>query len=177
VIQATEVIKLILDVGTPLIGRLLRFDALGMRTNELSLTKDPDCPICGTHPVIRELSRGSGYHDSCGIPIQPSTEIAATELKVMLSDPSKRLTLLDVRDPHEWDICRIEGAMHIPANLLSERMHEVDASANVIVYCLSGGRSHTAAALLRQAGFKNVQNLSGGIRAWANSVESAMPIY
>ena len=178
VIQATEVIKLILGVGTPLIGRLLMFDALNMRTHELNLLKDPDCPICGTNPIIREhASSSQSFHESCSVLPSATAEIAVTELQSMLNDPSIKLTLLDVRDPHEWDICRIEGAKHIPLNLLSERLYEVDATADVIVYCLSGERSRTAVKLVYQAGFKNVRYLSGGIRAWADFVDPSMPIY
>lgn len=177
VIQATEVIKLILGIGTPLIGRMLVFDALTMRTHELSLAKDPACPVCSAHPTIRALGTSVALPPACSVPRPGPVEVTAVELKSLLSDPSIRLTLLDVRDPHEWDICRIEGAQHIPGNILSQRLDEVDATAEVVVYCLTGGRSRTAVALLHQAGFKNVRNLSGGIRAWVNTVESAMPIY
>ncbi|WP_323119917.1 molybdopterin-synthase adenylyltransferase MoeB [Burkholderia alba] len=177
VIQATEVIKLILGIGTPLIGRLLMVDALGMRTEELHLRKDPDCPICGTHPTIRELAGIPGFDGVCSVPAADPMEIAATELSEMMSDPSVNLMLLDVRDLPEWEICRIEGARHIPMPLLNERLHEVDRTADVVVYCLSGKRSRTAAALLRDAGFRSVRSLSGGIRAWGASVDAAMPIY
>ncbi|AIP66130.1 molybdopterin-synthase adenylyltransferase MoeB [Burkholderia thailandensis] len=177
VVQATEVIKLILGIGTPLIGRLLTFDALSMRTHELRLAKDPDCPICGARPVIRDLVREQGAQPACAMPLHETAEIGAAALQSMLSDPSIKLTLLDVRDPNEWEICRIEGAKHIPMSVLSERLHEVDRDADIIVYCLAGKRSSTAAALLRQAGFGSVRSLSGGIRAWAACVDPAMPIY
>ncbi|TWC59659.1 MULTISPECIES: molybdopterin-synthase adenylyltransferase MoeB [unclassified Burkholderia] len=176
-VQATEVIKLILGVGEPLIGRLLAFDALAMRSHELRLEKDPDCPACGTRPTLRELRREAVEQPACGLPQPVVAEIDAEALRALLDDPSARPTLLDVRDPNEWEICRIEGAQHIPMGLLGERLHEVDRGAEVIVYCLAGKRSSTAAALLKQAGFARVRSLSGGIRAWAAAVDSAMPIY
>jgi len=176
VMQATEVIKLVVGVGTPLVGRMLAVDALDMRTRELTLAHDPDCPVCGTAPTIRDL----GVHrnvQAAVCELAPTPEIEAVELKSMLDNPSRPLTLLDVRDPSEWEICHIEGAKHIPLNLLGEQLHEVDPDANIVVYCLVGGRSRKAAAQLRQAGYRNVRSLAGGIRAWADAVDSEIPIY
>lgn len=177
VIQATEVIKLVLGVGSPLIGRLLMFDALDMRTHELKLTKDPNCPICGVAPVIRGLidyEMFCGYSDTRSDQV---TEISATEAYELLSDPSGKVKLLDVRDPHEWQICSIERAKHIPLNMLIENVHQLDTADDIIVYCLMGGRSRKAIAILQEAGFNKLRNLSGGIRAWAKSVDPKMPIY
>ncbi len=177
IVQATEVVKLVLGLGSPLIGRLLMFDALDMRTHELKLAKDPNCPICGVAPVIRELIDYEGF---CGYNDTQSdqvTEISATEAYELLSNRSRKMTLLDVRDPHEWQICSIERAMHIPLDTLTENLHKLDTADDIIVYCLMGGRSRKAIAILREAGFKKLRNLSGGIRAWAKSVDPTMPIY
>ncbi|MDT8997716.1 molybdopterin-synthase adenylyltransferase MoeB [Paucibacter sp. APW11] len=175
VIQATEVLKLITGLGRPLIGRMMTVDALQMQTRELQLARDPDCPVCGSRASIKDLSQHRQQSLACEP--APVPEIAAMELKQLLDSAARPLMLLDVRDPAEWDICRIDGAKHIPLNLLPDRLDEVDPSADIIVYCLLGGRSRKAAAQLQQAGFKNVKSLSGGIRAWADAVDLAIPIY
>ena len=178
VIQATEVIKLILGKGQPLVGRLLLFDALGMNFRELQLRRNPDCPVCGDHPTIRELI---DYEQFCGI--QPDTEppgelpeITATALKTEL-DEGKDLHLLDVRNPQEYQICNIEGAQLIPLGELIHRMHELDTARDMVVHCRSGARSAQAIEMLRQAGFKKLRNLRGGILAWADEVDPSMPKY
>lgn len=175
-IQATEVIKLILGIGTPLIGRLMMFDALDMKTHELQLSKDPNCPICSTSPTIDRLI---DYEAFCGfgVNLPVHDEIAAKDVERLLKETGRRITLLDVRDPHEWEICRIEGAKLIPLDSLTERLHELDTADEIIVYCLMGGRSRKAIALLQEAGFRKLRNLSGGIRAWADLVDKTMTIY
>jgi sulfur-carrier protein adenylyltransferase/sulfurtransferase len=175
-IQATEVIKLILGIGTPLIGRLMIFDALEMKTHELQLSKDPHCPICSTSPTIDRLV---DYQAFCGFGVTSSArdEITAKDAEQLLKEAGARITLLDVRDPHEWEICRIEGAKLIPLDSLAERLHELDTADEIIVYCLMGGRSRKAIALLQEAGFRKLRNLSGGIRAWADLVDKTMTIY
>jgi sulfur-carrier protein adenylyltransferase/sulfurtransferase len=177
IVQATEVIKLIIGIGTPLIGRLMMFDALDMKTRELQLAKDPKCPICSASATIDRLA---DYEVFCGIgdtlPVH-NAEIAAMDAEHLIKEAGQRITLLDVRDPHEWDICRIEGARHIPLASLAERLHELDTADEIIVYCLMGGRSRKAVTLLHEAGFRKLRNLTGGIRAWANTVDQTMPIY
>lgn len=179
VIQATEVVKLILGIGEPLIGRLLSFDALDMRTREFKLRKDPNCPACGAKRTIKDV-REVSYDHFCGISdlaARGGREIAPVEASQVLRDGSRKVTLLDVREPHEWDICRIEGSVHIPLGNLSQSLDQLDPASEYIVYCLMGGRSKKAQSLLHSAGFGNVTNLKGGIRAWAADVEPSMAVY
>jgi adenylyltransferase/sulfurtransferase len=178
VIQATEVIKLILGKGEPLIGRLLLVDALGMKFRELKLRKNPDCPACGTHRTITKLI---DYNEFCGIrgeekPVEAGVpEIQVEELKRRL-DAGENLFVLDVREPHEYQICNINGHL-IPLGDLPNRVHELDSSREIVAHCRSGVRSAKAVAFLQQAGFKKVHNLAGGILAWADRVDPRMPKY
>src|ERR1700678_1099836 len=178
VIQATEVIKLILGKGDPLIGRLLLVDALGMKFRELKLRKNPDCPACGTHPTITKLI---DYNEFCGIrgeekPVEAGVpEMQVEELKRRL-DAGDNLFVLDVREPHEYQICNISGHL-IPLGDLPNRVHELDSSREIVAHCRSGVRSAKAVAFLQQAGFKKVHNLAGGILAWADRVDPGMPKY
>jgi len=178
VIQATEAIKLILGNGEPLIGRLLLVDALGMRFRELKLRKNPDCPACGKHPSITKLI---DYNEFCGIrgeekPVEVGVpEIQVEELKRRL-DAGEDIFVLDVREPHEYQICNINGYL-IPLGDLPKRVHELDSSREIIAHCRSGARSAKAVDFLRQAGFKKVHNLAGGILAWADRVDLKMPKY
>jgi molybdopterin/thiamine biosynthesis adenylyltransferase/rhodanese-related sulfurtransferase len=178
VIQATEVIKLILGKGEPLIGRLLLVDALAMKFRELKLRKNPDCPVCGTHPTITKLI---DYNEFCGIrgeeaPIETGVpEIQVEELKRRL-DAGEDVFVLDVREPHEYQICNIGGHL-IPLGDLPKRVSELDSSREIVAHCRSGGRSAKAVSFLRQAGFRKVHNLAGGILAWADRVDPKMPKY
>jgi sulfur-carrier protein adenylyltransferase/sulfurtransferase len=178
VIQATEVIKLILGKGDPLVGRLLLIDALGMKFRELKLRKNPDCPACGTHPTITKLI---DYNEFCGIrgeekPVEAGVpEIQVEELKRRL-DAGDDLFVLDVREPHEYQICNINGHL-IPLGDLPNRIHELDSSREIVAHCRSGVRSAKAVTFLQQAGFKKVHNLAGGILAWADRVDPRMPKY
>jgi sulfur-carrier protein adenylyltransferase/sulfurtransferase len=178
VMQATEVIKLILGAGEPLIGRLLLIDALGMRFRELKLRKNPDCPACGTHPTITKLI---DYNEFCGIrgeekPVETGIpEMQVEELKRRL-DAGENLFVLDVREPHEYQICNIGGHL-IPLGDLPKRVNELDSSREIIAHCRSGVRSAKAVGFLQQAGFKKVHNLAGGILAWADRVDPKMPKY
>ena len=178
VMQATEVIKLILGKGEPLIGRLLLVDALGMKFRELKLRKNPDCPACGTHPTITKLI---DYNEFCGIRGEEKAvettvpEIQVEDLKRRL-DAGDDLFVLDVREPHEYQICNINGYL-IPLGDLPKRVHELDSSREIVAHCRSGVRSAKAVAFLRQAGFKKVHNLAGGILAWADRVDPKMPKY
>jgi molybdopterin/thiamine biosynthesis adenylyltransferase/rhodanese-related sulfurtransferase/molybdopterin converting factor small subunit len=179
-IQATEAVKLILGIGEPLVGRLLLFDALGMKFRELKLRKNPDCPICGTHRTIHQLI---DYQEFCGVPkpsAQPpapaANEIRPAELKAMF-DRGDVFQLIDVREPHEYQICRIPGAKLIPLGELPKRLAEIDRSQTVVAMCKMGGRSAKAAGILREAGYRNVLNLTGGILAWSDQVDPSVPKY
>ncbi|HEX7958622.1 MAG TPA: molybdopterin-synthase adenylyltransferase MoeB [Terriglobales bacterium] len=180
IIQATEAIKLILGKGEPLIGRLLLVDALGMKFRELKLRKNPECPVCGTHPTVTELI---DYQQFCGIrgeetPVVASSaipEIQPEELKRQL-DAKEDVFVLDVREPHEYQICNLGGYL-IPLGDLPKRVNELDSSREIVAHCRSGVRSAKAVDFLRQAGFKKVRNLAGGILAWADKVDPTMPKY
>jgi len=178
VMQATEAIKLILGKGEPLIGRLLLVDALGMRFRELKLRKNPDCPVCGTHPTVTKLI---DYNEFCGIrgeeaPVTTNVpEIQPEELKAKL-DAGEDVFVLDVREPHEYQICNIDGYL-IPLGELPKRVHELDSSREIVAHCRSGVRSAKAVDFLRQAGFRKVKNLAGGILAWSDKVDPKMPKY
>src|SRR6266404_425011 len=178
VIQATETIKLILGQGDPLIGRLLLVDALGMKFRELKLRKSPDCPVCGKHPSITKLI---DYNEFCGIrgeekPVEAGVpEIQVEELERRLH-AGVGVSVLDVREPHEYQICNISGYL-IPLGDLPKRVHELDSSREIVAHCRSGARSAKAVDFLRQAGFKKVHNLTGGILAWADKIDPTMPKY
>jgi len=177
-IQATETIKLILGSGEPLIGRLLLVDALAMRFRELKLRKNPDCPACGTHPTVTELI---DYNQFCGIrgeeEAAPTTkrDMTVEEFKQRL-DKGDDLFVLDVREPHEYQICNLGGHL-IPLNDLPKRVSELDSSREIVVHCKMGGRSAKAVDFLRQSGFSRVHNLAGGINAWAERVDPKVPKY
>jgi sulfur-carrier protein adenylyltransferase/sulfurtransferase len=178
VMQATEVIKLILGKGEPLIGRLLLIDALGMKFRELKLRKNPDCPVCGKNPTVTKLI---DYQEFCGIrgeekPVETGIpEMTVEELKRRL-DAGENLFVLDVREPHEYQICNIGGHL-IPLGDLPNRVNELDSSREIVAHCRSGVRSAKAVNFLQQAGFKKVHNLAGGILAWADRVDPKMPKY
>jgi molybdopterin/thiamine biosynthesis adenylyltransferase/rhodanese-related sulfurtransferase/molybdopterin converting factor small subunit len=179
-IQAMETIKLILGKGEPLIGRLLLFHALKMQFRELKLRKNPQCPVCGQNPIVRELI---DYDEFCGVrgeedvvPVDTIEEIAPTELKRRL-DAGDDIFLLDVREPVEWQICRLEGAVLIPMNTIPARMHELDSAREMVVYCRSGKRSAQITAFLKAAGFRKVKNLQGGILQWSDEVDPSVPKY
>src|SRR5437870_5257909 len=178
VIQATETVKLIMGAGDPLIGRLLLVDALGMKFRELKLRKNPDCPACGKHPTVTKLI---DYNEFCGIrgeekPVETTVpEIQVEDLKRRL-DAGDDIFVLAVREPHEYQICNINGYL-IPMGDLPKRVHELDSSREIVAHCRSGVRSAKAVNFLRQAGFKKVHNLAGGILAWADRVDPKIPKY
>ena len=178
VIQATETIKLILGSGEPLIGRLLLVDALAMRFREVKVRKSPDCPVCGEHPTVTQLI---DYEQFCGIrgEQKPATatisDMTPEELKQRL-DAGDDLFVLDVRDPHEYQICNLGGHL-IPLNDLPKRVGELDPSREIVVHCKLGGRSAKAVDFLKQAGFTRVHNLVGGINAWSERVDPKVPKY
>jgi adenylyltransferase/sulfurtransferase len=178
VIQATETIKLILGQGESLAGRLLLVDALGMKFRELKLRKNPDCPVCGTHRTITELI---DYDQFCGIRGQEEPAgndipaISVEELKKKL-DAKADVFILDVREPHEYQICNLKGYL-IPVGDLPKRVSELDSSREIVAHCKMGGRSAKAVNFLRRAGFTKVYNLTGGILAWADRIDPKMPKY
>ena len=181
IIQATEAMKLIMGIGEPLIGRFLIYDALRMRFRELKLRKDPDCPVCGTHPTVTKLI---DYEQFCGItPAAPepvivnnATELTSVELKQRL-DRGEKLTIVDVREPNELQINRIPGSVHIPLGDIPKRYNELDPDAELVMQCKSGVRSAKAADFLRSVGFKRVLNLKGGILDWIDKVDPSQPKY
>ena len=179
-VQATEAVKLVLGVGEPLVGRLLLYDALAMRFRELKLRRNPDCPVCGDHPTITKLI---DYQEFCGVPQhQPEPvsekpgEISPVEVKEKL-DRGDQFVLIDVREPHEWQICRIPQAKLIPLGELPKRVNELDSAVEIVAHCKSGMRSAKAVDFLKQAGFKKVKNMTGGILAWSDKVDPSVPKY
>jgi molybdopterin/thiamine biosynthesis adenylyltransferase/rhodanese-related sulfurtransferase len=182
VIQATEVIKLILGQGETLAGRLLLVDALNMRFRQLKLRKNPDCPICGTHRTITKLI---DYEQFCGIaPPAPSNmqeikngvpQITVQQLKKRL-DAGEEVYILDVREPFEYKIANLGGRL-IPLGEVAQRLSEIDRSREVVVQCKGGVRSQKAAEVLKQNGFEHVINLAGGIIAWATEIDPTMKKY
>ena len=176
-IQALETIKLIIGAGDTLIGRLVLFDALKLKFRELRLRKDPECPLCGEHPTIHELI---DYEAFCGIGAAPAyqgPEIVAEQLKDELSEKNDELILIDVREPHEWEIAHIDGARLIPLGQLPDRIPELDGHAEIVTYCHKGSRSMKALEILRGAGHSRVRSLAGGIDAWAARIEPGMARY
>ena len=178
-IQAVETLKLILGKGDFLVGRLLQFDALAMRFHEFKLRKDPACPICGEKRSITALI---DYAEFCGIrgeeaPAAATTvpEISPRELKARL-DRGENVFILDVREPHEYQICNLGGYL-IPLGEIPKRVNELDSSREIVAHCRSGKRSAEAVEFLRKAGFRKIWNLKGGILAWSDEVDPAVPKY
>jgi adenylyltransferase/sulfurtransferase len=175
-IQALETIKLVLGAGESLIGRLVLFDALRLRFRELSLRKDPACPICGEHPSIHELI---DYEAFCGIGAEPAysgPEVTVQELKAEL-DAGRPLVVVDVREPHEWEIVHLESATLIPLGSLPDRLGELDGHAEIVTHCHHGARSMKALEILRGAGYSRVRSLKGGIDEWAAVVDPTLARY
>jgi adenylyltransferase/sulfurtransferase len=180
-IQATEAVKLILGIGEPLVGRLMLYDALAMRFRELKLRKNPECPACGEHPTVTKLI---DYQQFCGIPQQPPKqeanvtegEIEVTEVKQKL-DRGDTFVLIDVREPHEYQICNIPAAKLIPLGEIGKRLNELDPKADIVIHCKSGMRSARACGILKSAGFEHVRNMKGGILAWSDQVDPSVPKY
>lgn len=178
-LQALETIKLIIGRGHSLAGRLVLFDALSLKFRELRLRKNHHCPMCGTHRSIRELI---DYNEFCGIRGEEELEsdlqvpeITARDLKEKL-DHGEDIFILDVREPHEYQICNLKGHL-IPVGELPRRVHELDSARDIVVHCKSGKRSAQAVDFLRQAGFRKVYNLHGGILSWSTQVDPSVPRY
>ncbi len=189
-IQATEAVKLILGNGTSLIGRLLLYDALNMSFDEVRLRKNPDCPVCGEHPTVTELI---DYEQFCGVPAHDNSlytagangdalarvpQLSPAELQARL-DSGEQLYILDVREPHEWEISNLGhlGAVLIPKDQVIDRMGELDTAREMVVQCRTGGRSAQIVQLLTQHGFSKLYNLDGGINRWAREVDPNIPRY
>ena len=182
VIQATEVVKLLLGIGATLKGRLLLYDALNMKFRELKLRRNPECPICGDHRTITKLI---DYQQFCGImPEAPApsaeeikmTDISPKQVKERI-DRGDNFILIDVREPHEYQICSIPTAKLIPLGELPKHLSELDPNADYVMHCKGGGRSAKACELLRASGFKTVRNMTGGIGSWSDQVDPTLPKY
>jgi molybdopterin/thiamine biosynthesis adenylyltransferase/rhodanese-related sulfurtransferase len=180
-IQATEAIKVLLGIGSPLIGRLLLYNALDMSFEFVKLKKNPDCRVCGPNADIKELI---DYEAFCGVPGHDHDEgsagadwdISALQLSERIKQDN-HLRLIDVREPHELEISTLPDAVNIPLGTLASRLSELDSAQEMVVFCKAGTRSARALELLVSAGFKKVKNLKGGINAWAKEVDKSLPIY
>ena len=182
-IQANEVIKLVLGVGDSLVGRLLLFDALKMKFREMKLRKDPSCPICGDNPTITELI---DYEQFCGIvPVQESAadlemEIAVEQVKQMM-DEKHAFKLIDVREPSEYGICKIEGATLIPLGDIEAKdtalLNGLSPDDEIVLHCKAGVRSMKALKALEEMGFRNLKSMRGGINEWSEKIDSSFPLY
>ncbi|MDZ4721666.1 MAG: molybdopterin-synthase adenylyltransferase MoeB [Roseiflexaceae bacterium] len=177
-IQATEAIKLLTGIGETLTGRLLLYDALSMRFRELKLRRNPECPVCGEHPTVTELI---DYQQFCGITpdvaqSDASFEITPIEVAAWLERADKPF-LLDVREANEWEIGHLPGAVRISVNELAGRMNELNSAVEMVVYCRSGVRSGRAVDMLKQAGFRRLKNMVGGILRWSDDVDPSIPRY
>ncbi len=174
-LQTIETIKLIVGIGEPLIGRLLHFDALKVKFRELKLRRDLQCPVCGENPTIFSPI---DYEQFCGVRNEDEAipAISAHELKQKM-DGCEAFELIDVREPFEYEIARIDGAKLIPLGEIAERTDELQHELPIIVHCHSGARSAQAVQLLQQRGFRNVYNLEGGIDAWSDQIDPAVPKY
>jgi len=176
-IQATEVLKLALGAGTSLLNRLLLFDALAMKFRELKLRRDPECPVCGEHPVIKQLI---DYEDFCGVKrksdLHPD-EVTVQEMKIALTRPELGIKVIDVRESDEYQIARVEGVQLFQLSQLGQRFKELDPNQSYYIHCKAGARSLMAVEFLRQHGFKQVQSVQGGIDAWSQEIDPKVPKY
>lgn len=179
-IQTTEILKLILGKGTSLMGRLLHFDSLEMKFREMKLRRDPRCPICGTHPSITQLI---DYEHFCGIVPEPvevgknPDEVTVFQMRHALQHPGDDIRVVDVREPDEFEIARVEGTTLIPLSLLPQRFTELNPNQQIYLHCKSGKRSMKAVEFLRQQGFKYVKSVKGGISAWSDEIDHSVPKY
>ena len=179
-IQATEILKLALGKGSSLLGRLFLLNALDMEFRELKLRKDPQCPLCGENPTITRLI---DYQNFCGIAPEPETpaqnpdEVTVQDLKKALEDPRLGVRVIDVREPDEYQIARIDGVPLFPLSTLPQRFTELDPNQQYYVHCKSGVRSMKALKFLNEQGFKYVKSVKGGIGAWAEEIDPQVPKY
>jgi adenylyltransferase/sulfurtransferase len=180
-IQATEALKILLGIGEPLIGTLLLYDALSMTFDRVRLKKNPACKVCSETPEVTDLI---DYEAFCGVPGHDrESDPLGSEWEIEPSEVARRLRagehirLIDVREPHELEISRLEGADLIPLGSLAARLHELDSAEELVLFCKSGSRSARALELLAGAGFRRIKNLRGGINAWARQVDPKLPVY
>ncbi|MGH8930328.1 MAG: molybdopterin-synthase adenylyltransferase MoeB [Egibacteraceae bacterium] len=177
--QATEGIKLLTGIGDPLIGRMQIYDALEARWQTIRINKDPECPVCGKNPTVTELI---DYEEFCGVPANDHVLASDDDMSWQITPREfeairPNVRVIDVREPHEYEISRIPGAALIPLGQLASRMHELDSSEEIVLHCKSGARSMQALEQLRDAGFKKLKNLQGGINAYAKQVDDSIPTY
>jgi len=180
-LQATEILKLAAGIGTPLLGRLLVYDALDMKFRELKLRRDPACPICGDNPTIKELI---DYDQFCGI-VPPSPEentdhpdeVTVQEMKKALDNPSLGIKVIDVREADEYEIAKVDGVLLLPLSQINERFTELDPNQQYYLHCKAGVRSLKALNFLRQQGFKYLKSVKGGITAWSDEIDRNVPRY
>ncbi len=179
-IQATEVLKLAIGIGNSLVGRLLLFNALDMKFRELKLRRDPECPVCGEHPIIKELI---DYEIFCGIPhetvaaqVNPD-EVTVQDMKKALDNPGLGIEVIDVRKPAEYEIAHVKGVPLLPLSELPKRFTELDPNRQYYIHCNSGVRSMKALKFLREQGFKYLKSVKGGITAWSDEIDSSVPRY
>jgi len=177
-IQATEILKLAIGRGSSLVGRLLLFNALDMKFRELKLRRDPECPVCGEHPTIRELI---DYEQFCGIQPEPLTanpdEVTVQDMKKALDNPALGIKVIDVREPDEYEIAHIDGVPLLPMSQLRQRFTELDPNQQYYLHCKVGERSLRAVGFLKQQGFKYAKSVKGGINAWSEEIDSNVPRY
>ncbi|HEX3627680.1 MAG TPA: molybdopterin-synthase adenylyltransferase MoeB [Verrucomicrobiae bacterium] len=177
-IQTTEILKLALGKGNLLVGRLLLFNALEMKFRELKLRRDPQCPVCGENPSVKELI---DYEMFCGI--QPPSqngdpnEVTVQEMKRALDDPSLGIKIIDVREPFEFEIARIEGVPMLPMSQIQSRFTELDPNSQYYFLCKVGARSRDVVDYLQERGFKYVKNVKGGLDAWSLEIDPSVPKY
>ena len=178
-IQTTEILKLALGKGNLLVGRLLLFNALDMKFRELKLRRDPQCPVCGDHPTIKELI---DYEQFCGIvpdpePTSNPDEVTVQEMKKALDNPALGIKVIDVREPFEYEIAKVTGVPLLPLSQLNERFTELDPNQQYYLHCKVGQRSLQALGFLRQQGFKYVKSVKGGISSWSDEIDRNVPRY
>jgi sulfur-carrier protein adenylyltransferase/sulfurtransferase len=176
-IQATETLKLVIGMGSLLMGRLLLFNALDMKFRELKLRRDPQCPVCGEHPTIKKLI---DYEQFCGVAPGSAAspdEVTVQDMKKALDNPKLGIKVVDVREPDEYKITRVKGALLLPLSELPKRFTELDPNQRYYLHCKSGGRSMKALKFLREQGFKYVKSVKGGITAWSDEIDSGVLRY
>jgi adenylyltransferase/sulfurtransferase len=179
-IQATEILKLAIGKGTSLVGRLLLFNALDMKFRELKLRRDPECPLCGKNPTIKELG---DYEMFCGITPEPAApqanpdEVTVQDMKQALDDPKLGIKVIDVREPDEYEIAHVKGVPLLPLSQIQQHFTELDPNQHYYLHCKAGVRSLKALGFLREQGFKYLKSVKGGITAWSDEIDSNVPRY
>jgi adenylyltransferase/sulfurtransferase len=179
-IQSTEILKLAIGKGTSLVGRLILFNALDMKFKELKLRRDPQCPLCGDKPTIKELI---DYEQFCGLPAEPVNpainpdEVTVQDMKKALDDPKLGIKVIDVREPDEHQIAHIDGVPLVPLSTLPQKFTDLDPNQQYYIHCKSGVRSMKALTFLREQGFKYLKNVKGGINAWSDEIDHNVPKY